>query len=102
MTETIIPDKSNLVNDQNEIMQKAVLNEIDDTRAKLNALIDVVRTQDGDRFAMVLSELISAEESLQEAYSSAEDPDYTKRIFGLDLAEYAKSMAFGVGHKEVA
>ena len=95
MTGHIIQDKSQLVNEQNEVMQKAVLNEIDDIRCKVDALIDLLEKQEGDRFAMVLSELRAAQDSLQEAYASAEDPDYTERIFGLDLAEYAKTLAFG-------
>lgn len=88
--------KSQLVNGQNEILHKAVLSQLEEVKANITALIEVMDRQEGSRYVMAVQELTSALDSLQEAINSVMDINYTKRVFGLDLEEYARSLAFSI------
>lgn len=86
--------KSHLVNKQNEILYNASLSSLEEIKANITALLEVMGKQKGSRYAMAVHELTSALDSLQEAINSVKDVNYTKKIFGLDMAEYAESIAF--------
>lgn len=94
MTKKIISDKDELVNEQKMVVNEAVKREIEKLQNITSNIIELLEKQDGDRYNMVIDELHNAQDSLGLAYSSAKDEHYTEKMYGLDLCEYAKKIAF--------
>ncbi|MBQ6436761.1 hypothetical protein IJJ27_04390 [bacterium] len=102
MTEAIIANNTELVNEQRAVMNKIVLDQIDTIKTELSALLDLLNKQKSEdgRYIAVISELNYASDSLDEAYMAAEYGDYTEKAYGLNLADYAKKLAYGLTQKE--
>ncbi|MBQ6436161.1 hypothetical protein IJJ27_01195 [bacterium] len=94
MTKQIIADKQELVNEQKMVVNEAVKREIEKLQKITSNIIELLEKQDGDRYIMVIDELHNAQDSLGLAYSSVKDEHYTEKMYGLDLCEYARKIAF--------
>ena len=75
--------------------EKEVASQIDDLRIRVCSLIDLLERDNVDeRWSFVIDELSNADDALAEAYQGVEREDYTRAVYGLDLADYAKQLAF--------